>query len=340
MRRPVPHHSFRVAAMFLGAAVLLVAPAARAADPAPAAAKASAARKNDMIVVPAGEFFMGCNDQADSECLPDEVPGKFVRLPAFAIDRTEVTVAQYAKCVAAGKCSASGLDQPFHDGKVQKEYAEFCNWKQKGREQHPINCVDWSQAAAYCKWAGKRLPTEAEWERTARGTDGRRYAWGNEHPVNVKLTNIADETARKRFPAWKNTLLYDDGYVGTAPVGSFPDGATPVGALDVIGNVWEWNADQRETGRVVRGASWMFEPAWVRTSLRGWTDAKVRAADGGFRCARDAKPGEAPPAATQAPVAAATAVAEPAAPTPTVDATPAATPAPPTASTPALTPRR
>lgn len=343
MRRIVPQHLFRVPTLVLGLACVL-AGGSNAGAASPTAAKPSPApRAGDMIVVPAGPFFMGCNQEVDDECLPDEIPGKIVELPAFAIDVTEVTVAQYAKCVAAKRCSTKGLTMPFVNGKEDEELAEFCNWKKKGREQHPINCVDWSQAAAYCKWAGKRLPTEAEWERVARGTDGRRYAWGNEHPVNVKLTNIADETARKRFPSWKNTLLYDDGYVGTAPVGSFPDGATPVGALDVIGNVWEWTADQREGGRAVRGASWTFEPYFVRTSLRAHADEKVRAADGGFRCAKDVPADAAPkPTAVATATPAPTEVAATA--TPIAAATPEAATAtaerPATPSTPAPTPAR
>ncbi len=267
--------------------------AAHAADDAPTPTPAKFKRpkpvprtKDGMVRVPAGKFLMGCNAEIDGECLDDEKPGKTVELKAYEIDATEVTVAQYGACVAAKGCSADGLTMPFVDGKDDPKLAPYCNWKKKNRQQHPINCVDWSQASAYCKWAGKRLPTEAEWERAARGTDGRKFPWGNVHPRKVKLGNVADESARKVFPEWRHTNGYDDGFVGTAPAGSFPDGATPVGAVDMIGNVWEWTADPRDAGHAVRGASWTFDPDWVRTSLRGWTKDATRAADGGFRCAR------------------------------------------------------
>ncbi|MBY0276221.1 formylglycine-generating enzyme family protein [Candidatus Binatia bacterium] len=278
--------------LLVAGTVLADARVACAAEPTPAPTahfkrpKPVPRTSDGMVRVPAGKFFMGCNEQADEDCLDDEKPGKFVELPAFEIDATEVTVAQFGACVQAKACSAAGLNMPFVDGKDDPKMAPYCNWQKKNRQQHPINCVDWTQALAYCRWAGKRLPTEAEWERAARGTDGRIYVWGNETERGIKFTNIADESARKVFPEWKHTGRYDDGFVGTAPAGSFPDGVSPAGALDMIGNVWEWTGDSREAGHSVRGASWTFEPAWVRVSLRGWTKDATRAADGGFRCAR------------------------------------------------------
>jgi len=245
-----------------------------------------AAGKDGMVAVPAGKFFRGCNEEVDFECLPDEKPGRYEEVAAFRIDVKEVTVAQYARCVAEKKCTTDGLTSAFFGGKDQPEYSEFCNWEKKGREKHPINCVTWKQADAFCTWAGKRLPTESEWERAARGTDGRKYPWGDEHPIGRQLANIADESARKRFPEWTSTRGYNDGHVGTAPVGSYPDGVTPAGTLDMIGNVWEWTADGNESGRYVRGASWTFDPALTRVSLRGWSPPDVRAADGGFRCVK------------------------------------------------------
>jgi len=283
----------RLPVLLLGALVLASAAGAQAPDepPAPTPKKFERPKpvrrtKDGMVPVPAGQFLMGCNAEVDEECLDDEKPGRRVALKAFEIDATEVTAARYAACVAAKACSKEGLTMPFVDGKDDAKLASYCNWQKKNRQQHPINCVDWSQANAYCKWAGKRLPTEAEWERAARGTDGLLFPWGNSAPYLVKLANVADEAARKVFPEWRHTGGYDDGVVGTAPTGSFPDGASPVGALDMIGNVWEWTADTRESGHVVRGASWTFDPVWARASLRGWTKDSTRAADGGFRCAR------------------------------------------------------
>jgi formylglycine-generating enzyme required for sulfatase activity len=289
--RLVPERRRRLlAAALVGvvfAALAAFAPEAYAKKPRPTATpKRPPVGKDGMVAVPAGKFFMGCNEQVDFECMPDEKPGRYLELPAFRIDAKEVSVAQYRRCVDAKACTADGLTEAFHGGKEQPEYAQFCNWGKKGRDQHPINCITWSQAEAYCKWAGKRLPTEAEWERAARGTDGRKFPWGDEHPLGVKLANVADESARKHFPEWTSTRGYDDGFVGTAPVGSFPAGATPVGAFDMIGNVWEWTADGKDAGRYVRGASWTFDPAFARISLRGWSDPKVRAADGGLRCVK------------------------------------------------------
>jgi formylglycine-generating enzyme required for sulfatase activity len=283
---------------------LLLATPALAADPAPVALPAAEVAPQStpairvgtgkkgrdpvaMVTVAAGPFLMGCNEAVDSECLDDERPGHTVVVKAFKIDRTEVTVRQFARCVAAGACSSAGLTMPFYGGKDQPERAAYCNWQQKGREQHPINCVSWQQATAYCAWVGKRLPTEAEWEKAARGTDGRKYPWGNTGYASAgKVANVADASAHRQLPDLSTAGGYDDGYVGTAPVGSMPKGAAPSGALDMIGNVWEWTADSRDGGRVVRGSSWTFDPRLARVSLRGHSDPAVRAADGGFRCAR------------------------------------------------------
>ncbi len=255
------------------------------APPAKAAAKSKGG--GSMVTVPGGSFFMGCNQSVDSECDDDEKPGKTVEVAAFKIDKTEVTVAQYARCVDAGRCSSAGLTMPFYNGKEQPEFAEFCNWQRPGREEHPINCVDWNQAVAYCEWAGKRLPTEAEWEKAARGTDGRRYSWGNAgYGAGGRVANIADETAKRSYPQWTIASGYDDGYVGTAPVGSFPAGASPSGALDMIGNGWEWTSDPFQGGRAVRGASWGDEPRNARASNRDRVVAANRSSFDGFRCAQ------------------------------------------------------
>jgi formylglycine-generating enzyme required for sulfatase activity len=190
--------------------------------------QAAAARQRqtgEMVAVPAGEFFLGCNEQIDRECYDDEKPGRRVFVAAFRIDKTEVTVAQYGRCVQAGGCSSP-------------DTRSGCNYGTGGRDEHPVNCVDWQQADTYCRWAGKRLPTEAEWEKAARGRDGRIYPWGNQ---------------------W-DTSRANVGSGGTVAVGSYASGASPYGALDMSGNVWEWTADWYDGEhkyRSGRGGSWV-----------------------------------------------------------------------------------
>ncbi len=220
-----------------------------------------------MVHVPAGEFLMGSKDDPDAD--DDEYPQHTVYVSEFWIDKTEVTNEQYSRCVTAGDCQAS----------------EYANGERFNGADLPVVGVSWHDAQAYCEWSGKRLPTEAEWEKAARGTDGRKYPWGDD------------------FDSSKvNFYGTDDGYEYTAPVGSYPEGASPYGALDMAGNVWEWCQDwydadyyasspQRDPqgpssgdGRVVRGGSWYFNEWLVRAAnrLRGGPD--YRDLDFGFRC--------------------------------------------------------
>jgi len=247
--------------------------------------------KEEEVPVPAGEFFMGCNEQVDAECNDDEKPGRRVYVKAFKIDKTEVTVAQYRQCVEAGACNGDGLTMPFWAGADNEEHPEWawaCNWGKAERESHPINCLTWEQARAYCAWVGKRLPTEAEWEKAARGTDGRKYPWGNQgYGVVGQVANIADETAKRNQPNWAVATGYDDGYYGTAPVGSFPAGASPYGALDMAGNVWQWTADWYDDDhkfRAERGGSWFNQPSFTRASTRYGDAPTLRGISTGFRC--------------------------------------------------------
>jgi len=245
-------------------------------------------RTGEMVSVPAGKFFMGCNEEVDTECDDDEKPGRQLSVDAFKIDKTEVTVAQFAQCVNGGTCSSQGLTMPYYNDKEQPEFAWACNWDKSGRENHPINCVDWNQAKAYCGWAGKRLPTEAEWEKAARGTNGQKYPWGSRGYGNAgKVANIADETAKRSQAGWTVAEGYDDGFYGTAPVGSFPAGASPYKALDMIGNVWEWMADwydKEQKYRSVRGGAWFDRPQDARASGRDWLELGGRNELIGVRC--------------------------------------------------------
>ena len=180
-----------------------------------------------------------------------------VQVAAFTIDRTEVTVAAYEACVSAGACSAT-------------DSGEFCNAGRPDRATHPVNCVDWHQASAYCAWAGKRLPTEQEWEYAARGDDARGFPWGNE-----------EVGARACWNRWSSRL-------GTCPVGSHPRGASPFGVLDMAGNVGEWTASEHEAGaRVDRGGSWHDAlPVALRSVTRHGSAPTDRDGDLGLRCAR------------------------------------------------------
>jgi len=215
-----------------------------------------------MVRVPAGEFFSGCNEEVDSECYEDEKPGKKRYVSAFAIDGTEVTVEAYRECVRAGRCKEPGTGRS-------------CNWGRGDREGHPANCVDWNQATAYCAWKGKRLPTEWEWEKAARGTDGRKYPWGNEQVSCRQAVIRQGGTACGRG----NT---------TFKVASKPLGVSPYGAHDMIGNVWEWTSSQYpgSTNRVVRGGSWRRLPRSARASDRAASAPVYRSNNIGFRCAQ------------------------------------------------------
>ena len=158
-----------------------------------------------MVSVPAGEFWMGCNEQADKRCNFDEKPYHKVYLDAYYIDKYEVTQSEYNECVTTDKCPANRKKDGFTG------------------DRQPVIGVSWEDADTYCKWAGKRLPTEAEWEKAARGTDGRVYPWGNS--FDPTRANYAGALGK------------------TSEVGSYPSGASPYGALNMAGNVWEWVAD-------------------------------------------------------------------------------------------------
>ena len=230
-----------------------------------------------MVYVPAGEFIMG---SPDGEGEDNEHPQHTVYLSEFWIDQTEVTNAQYGRCVAAGACQAS----PYADDD-----------RFNGPDQ-PVVGVSWHDAKAYCEWAGKRLPTEAEWEKAARGTDGRRYPWGN--TFDGSKLNFCDANCDYE---WKDSDV-NDGYQYTAPVGSYPVGASPYGALDMEGNVAEWCQDwgaedyyasspQRDPqgpdsgqSRVVRGSSWDSIEGFVRVADRHREIPDSRRDVIGFRC--------------------------------------------------------
>ncbi len=235
-------------------------------------AKTVSAQSQDptMVLVPAGEFTMG-SPTGDV----DERPPHQVYLDSFLIDKHEVTVGQYAEFL-----QQAGGNAP----------SDWKTMNQLSHKKRPVSNVDWADAAAYCKWAGKRLPTEAEWEKAARGTDGRLYPWGNEPPTS-------------RHANYGQSGSINNGAL--APVGSFEEGKSPYGVYDMAGNVWEWvsdwydhdyykNSPQRNpegptTGgfKGIRGGSWNSSVRALRSADRYWDPPTFRSQySPGFRCVK------------------------------------------------------
>ncbi len=226
-----------------------------------------------MVFIPAGEFAMGSDRGQD-----DEQPVHRVSIKAFYLDAQEVTVARYAEFLISQK-----PDPPF-------------KWNEAAGGSHeykPVIGVNWYDARDYCRWVGKRLPTEAEWELAARGTEGRIYPWGSAHPTKGHAN--AGQTK------WR-------GYDTLTNVGQFELGKTPNGVYDLAGNLWEWVADwydatyyqfsPRESPsgpsagplRVLRGGAWNNDAKAIRSANRAGYAPDARRNDVGFRCAKDAAP--------------------------------------------------
>ena len=256
------------------------------------------ARGSLMIRVPASEFLMGSTSaeiidstvlcereplaaSCDERSFADESLSHRVRLSGFFLDRREVTVSDFEACVRVGRCKAP----PFERGARRFE-----------QPQYPVTLVTWDDAQAFCAFRGARLPTEAEFERAARGREGRRFPWGN-----LPNTHLANH-GRLGMDVTDDT----DGYSELAPVGSFNAGRTPDGFLDLAGNAAEWvqdryapqypdaeqndpqgpDAAQATSARVVRGGSYESPLAWLRGAARGAYLPSERRPSLGFRCAR------------------------------------------------------
>jgi formylglycine-generating enzyme required for sulfatase activity len=271
----------------------------------------------EMVFIPAGEFWMGATEEAvkpltefckqnpnadycqNGQYARDELPRHRVALAAFYLDRFEVTNAWFEKFVkATGHRTLAESEREsavwlvVQDGRWQRSQIKGANWRapngpgSSAEPTHPVVQVSWFDAVAYCEWAGKRLPTEAEWEKAARGADGYHFPWGNEwDPTRANVSRGVNSAS--------------------APVGTYPQGASPYGVQDMAGNVWEWVADWYDEGyygvspaqnppgpttgkfRIARGGSWLEDPLFTATTRRFAPRPSYRSNVRGFRCARN-----------------------------------------------------
>lgn len=209
----------------------------------------------DMVLAPEGSFIMGSAIQGHGGA-HDEAPEKKTFVKAFYIDKFEVTNEAYKQFI------------------TQTKHREPKNWtvygyREEEEKKHPVVFVSFDDALEYCKWSGKRFPTEEEWEKAARGTDGRIYPWGNEFDLSKANTSLS-------------------GIVGTTKVGAYENGRSPYGIYDMAGNVWEWTtSDYDDKGKVVRGGSWGLSHRFAKTFSRMGYNPDVGINNLGFRCAKD-----------------------------------------------------
>ena len=245
-------------------------------EPALGSARVSPVDGMEQVYVPSGSFIMGSTDQ-DTEAELQEKPQHTVFLNGFWIDKTDVTQGMFKRCIQSGTCPD-----------VVHDLEQNPNWGMTEYDSHPAIYVTWDQAKTYCERVGRRLPTEAEWEKAARGTDGRLYPWGNQEPNG-------------------NLALYGDAMTTTRPVGSYPAGASPYGALDMVGNVRQWVYDvyseyyygdefatnnpqgpelsPDHQSRVLRGASFKDDLHYLHVAMRFKHVPNSPGENRGFRCA-------------------------------------------------------
>ena len=261
------------------------------------------AKRSKMALIPWGDFDMGCNVAEDIYCFEladysDEYPAHTTSMDAYFIDIHEVTVTDYKDCVNTGNCNLP----PGIQGN------ENCNYNDEDRGNHPMNCVNYIDSQIFCQWAQKGLPTEAQWEKAARGTDFRVYPWGNSEPTCDDAVSADCSEVQ-----------------GTMPVGSKPDGASPYGVMDMAGNLWEWVADWYGSNyycdgdaantqlpfymcpdtraphasvqdnpngppsgnfKTLRGGSYDYTSEYIRASYRDYYNPNDPSTDTGFRCAQ------------------------------------------------------
>jgi formylglycine-generating enzyme required for sulfatase activity len=226
-----------------------------------------------MAFIPTSDFFMGFTPDVEGT-----VPGHMQHVEAFYIDTLETTVHEYQECVHAGKCQVPDV----RDRACNLSRRKF----DERRAQHPVNCMVYDDAVVYCQFRGKRLPTAAEWQLAARGTDRRLYPWGNAEPGEQLCWQ-----GRRGYDRWSRAT--------TCPVGSFPAGASPYGVLDMSGNVAEWTSTVGEDiygrDRIIAGGSYVLDPLeenfWsLRLDSSGGFPPRIADRENGIRCAQSVRP--------------------------------------------------
>lgn len=246
---------------------------------------------DEMVRIPVGPFLMGSDKKVDRNAYPAELPQRTIHLDAYEIDQFEVTTVQYLKYVLA-KDLPPLIDWQYDGGNFQETMAS-----------HPVMHVSWADADAYCKWAGKRLPTEAEWEKAARGEDGRIYPWGNQ-PAGLSRANFGRTGLSGPVRDRPERLVL---YPPIISVDKYDNAVGPYGTFQMAGNVAEWVADwydkeyyktapdrnpkgpENGTQKSFRGGGWIDSTPSVRGAQRNGTDPSTKMNWMGFRCARDAK---------------------------------------------------
>ena len=249
--------------------------------------------KENMIFIPEGSFTMGFEIENENEWGDmDEEPVHQVALSSYWIDKYEVTSSSFANFLNENKNEAHRFIEITPSVTVKFENNVY--QPRKGLENYPVNRVSWFGADAYCKWKGKRLPTEAEWEKAARGTDQRIFPWGNEFPDNSRVT------FRRKFS--------EKGFQVMEPVDGMKDGISPFGVHQMAGNVWEWVSDWFDSSvyqdesridpkgpesgisKVLRGGNWYYKAYYMRTTYRFNERPEIFKVWQGFRCANRAMP--------------------------------------------------
>ena len=276
LRRPAPAAPPPPGASAAGGVLPVTDPSLAPTTSAPAPLPGA---PDDMVTIPGGHFAMG---SVARKAEPNESPVREVTVRTFRLDRTEVTTGAYLACVQDGRCAPLAAPESRH-----------CTGP-RGPSSLPVNCVSFDEADHYCRVHAKRLPTEAEWERAARGDDGRTFPWGNEQPTCERAVSRQGNVAADGCP----------GGDGPQPVASRKRAVSPYGVHDLGGNVEEWIADYYDdrhvaetdnptgakptTAHVLRGGSWASPWRNLRSTARSWSSSHERGPTVGFRCARDA----------------------------------------------------